>query len=99
MLRDGAGGGMERAVVVARRRRWGWYGEGGSSGMETATGVVQRGGGSGMERAMGVVRRGWRRRHGDDDGGGTERVAAVACRGWVDGVGGMSLWAGSMLGL
>ena len=54
---------MKTAAAVAWRQRCGWYGEGGSSGMERAAAVP------------------------------------VAHRGWADGMGGASLWAGSMLGL
>ena len=100
--RGGDRGGMKRAVAAAWRWRWGWYEEGGGGGMETGWGWYEEGGSSSMETAMvpmGVVWRGRQRQHGDDDRGGTERVAAVAWRGWADGVGRVSLWAGGMLGL
>ena len=52
-----------------------------------------------MAVVVAVVRR-WRQRgYGEGGSSGTERAMAVACRGWADGMGSVSLWAGSMLGL
>ena len=94
---------MERATGVGWRGRWRqWHIEGSGRGStETATGWYGEGGGGsgGMETVTEGVQRGRWQRHGEGGSSGTERVMAVACRGWVDGVGGASLWAGSMLGL
>ena len=43
----GEGGDTKRVVAVAGRRRWGWYGEGGSSGIERVATVAWEGGSSG----------------------------------------------------
>ena len=63
-------------------------------------GRVREGDGGGTERVVAAAaQRGRWRWYGEGGSGGMERVAAVAHRGWADSVGGVSLWAGSMLGL
>ena len=107
--REGGRGSTERVTGVVQRWQQWWHREGGGSGTETVTGVVQRGqqqqhrdgNGGGTKTAAAAA---WRRRcgwYGDGGGGGMERAVPVpvARRGWADGVGGASLWVGSMLGL
>ena len=66
---------------VARRQQWQRrHGDGDRGGTETAAAAVAR-----------RQRWGWY----SNSSGGTERAVAVARRGWADGVGSASLWAGS----
>ena len=74
--------GMGR-VVIQRRWQW-WQGDGDGGGTETVAAVAHRGGSTEMAVVV-AQRQQWQwqwHRDGSSGGSSTERVAAVAWRGW-----------------